>query len=159
VKRTTFSHNWLLASLVEKIQAVDPPEIQPEVEEGKCQRHGERFHYFCEHDGEFLCVVCRESKDHKFHSSSLIEEAAQNYQVGIWDPFSACLYPQSEEFSGSLETVTCSIWLVSIGHPLHLSEQFRVRHSRFKELSTANAAIKEGKRMVRICLLDSTPES
>ncbi|XP_073938733.1 E3 ubiquitin-protein ligase TRIM31-like isoform X3 [Castor canadensis] len=83
VKRTTFSHNWLLASLVEKIQAVDPPEIQPEVEEGKCQRHGERFHYFCEHDGEFLCVVCRESKDHKFHTTSLIEEAAQKYQGQI----------------------------------------------------------------------------
>uniref|UniRef100_A0A8C0WL68 Uncharacterized protein n=1 Tax=Castor canadensis TaxID=51338 RepID=A0A8C0WL68_CASCN len=96
VRRTTFRHNWLLASLVEKIQAVDPPEIQPEVEERKCQRHGESFHYFCEHDGEFLCVVCRESKDHKFHSSSLIEEAAQNYQGQIQSHVQVLLQKEKE---------------------------------------------------------------
>ncbi|XP_070100455.1 E3 ubiquitin-protein ligase TRIM31 [Equus caballus] len=80
VRRDTFRPNWLLVNLVEKIQAMDPSEMQPGREELKCQRHGEKFHYFCEYDGMFLCVVCRESKDHKLHKISLIEEAALSYQ-------------------------------------------------------------------------------
>uniref|UniRef100_A0A8C4LJP7 Tripartite motif containing 31 n=1 Tax=Equus asinus asinus TaxID=83772 RepID=A0A8C4LJP7_EQUAS len=80
VRRDTFRPNWLLVNLVEKIQAMGPSEMQPGREELKCQRHGEKFHYFCEYDGMFLCVVCRESKDHKLHKISLIEEAALSYQ-------------------------------------------------------------------------------
>uniref|UniRef100_A0A8C4LLE4 E3 ubiquitin-protein ligase TRIM31 n=1 Tax=Equus asinus TaxID=9793 RepID=A0A8C4LLE4_EQUAS len=80
VRRDTFRPNWLLVNLVEKIQAMDPSEMQPGREELKCRRHGEKFHYFCEYDGMFLCVVCRESKDHKLHKISLIEEAALSYQ-------------------------------------------------------------------------------
>lgn len=83
VKRDTITPNWLLVNLVEKIQAMDPSDMQPETEELRCLRHGEKCHYFCEVDGKFLCVVCRESKDHKTHNTTLIEEAAQNYQVGI----------------------------------------------------------------------------
>ncbi|XP_004441832.1 PREDICTED: E3 ubiquitin-protein ligase TRIM31 [Ceratotherium simum simum] len=80
VRRDMFRPNWLLMNLVEKIQAMDPSETQPEREELRCLRHGEKFHYFCEHDGKFLCMVCRESKNHKLHNVTLIEEAAQSYQ-------------------------------------------------------------------------------
>ncbi|DAA16435.1 E3 ubiquitin-protein ligase TRIM31 isoform X1 [Bos taurus] len=83
VKRDTITPNWLLVNLVEKIQAMDPSDMQPETEELRCLRHGEKCHYFCEVDGKFLCVVCRESKDHKTHNTTLIEEAAQNYQGRI----------------------------------------------------------------------------
>ncbi|XP_077017291.1 E3 ubiquitin-protein ligase TRIM31 [Tamandua tetradactyla] len=53
------------------------------MEKQRCQRHQEKFHYFCDHDGKFLCVVCRESKEHISHNTSLIEEAAQDYQRQI----------------------------------------------------------------------------
>ncbi|XP_034379736.1 E3 ubiquitin-protein ligase TRIM31 [Arvicanthis niloticus] len=83
VSKDTFRPNKLLASLAEKIQTMDPADIQPEMEYSRCQRHKEKLHYFCEQDGEFLCVVCRDSKDHKSHNVTLIDEAAQNYKVQI----------------------------------------------------------------------------
>ncbi|XP_037700748.1 E3 ubiquitin-protein ligase TRIM31 [Choloepus didactylus] len=83
VRRDTLRPNWLLMNLVEKIQAMGTSEILPEMKELRCQKHQEKYHYFCEHDGRFLCAVCRESKEHKLHKASLIEEAAQNYQGQI----------------------------------------------------------------------------
>ncbi|KAJ1068657.1 hypothetical protein K5549_011610 [Capra hircus] len=83
VRRDTITPNWLLVNLVEKIQSMEPSERQPETEELRCLRHGEKCHYFCEVDGKFLCVVCCGSKDHKTHNTTLIEEAAQSYQGQI----------------------------------------------------------------------------
>ncbi|CAO2636276.1 E3 ubiquitin-protein ligase TRIM31 [Lemmus lemmus] len=83
VNKNTFRPNKLLASLAEKIQVMDPAEFQPEEEEPRCQKHKEKIHYFCEKDGEFLCLVCRDSKKHKSHEITLIDEAAQNYKVQI----------------------------------------------------------------------------
>ncbi|XP_051009581.1 E3 ubiquitin-protein ligase TRIM31-like [Acomys russatus] len=83
VNKNTFRPNKLLASLAEKIQAMDPAETQPEGEERRCQRHKEKLHYFCEEDGEFLCAVCRKSQVHRSHHVTLMDEAAQNYKVQI----------------------------------------------------------------------------
>uniref|UniRef100_A0A8D0X5E3 E3 ubiquitin-protein ligase TRIM31 n=1 Tax=Sus scrofa TaxID=9823 RepID=A0A8D0X5E3_PIG len=91
VKRDTIRPNWLLVNLVEKIQAMDPSEEQPEVKELKCPKHGERFHYFCESDGKVLCVACCGSKDHKFHNTILLEEAAQSFQGQIQSQVEALL--------------------------------------------------------------------
>ncbi|XP_006875752.1 PREDICTED: E3 ubiquitin-protein ligase TRIM31-like [Chrysochloris asiatica] len=83
VMKDTLKPNWLLVNLVEKIQILSPFEEQPEMQELKCPKHQEKFHYFCENDGKFLCVVCHQSKEHKLHKISLIEEAAPKYQVLI----------------------------------------------------------------------------
>ncbi|XP_005370908.1 E3 ubiquitin-protein ligase TRIM31-like [Microtus ochrogaster] len=82
VDKNAFKPNKQLASLAEKFLAIDPAEVQSE-EEPRCQKHKEKFHYFCEKDGEFLCLVCRDSKDHKTHELTVIDEAAQNYKVQI----------------------------------------------------------------------------
>ncbi|XP_006896346.1 PREDICTED: E3 ubiquitin-protein ligase TRIM31 [Elephantulus edwardii] len=83
VKRDTLRPNWLLVNLVEKIQAMSPVEVHPQRNDLKCQKHQEKYHYFCEYDGMFLCTVCCNSKEHKSHQFSLIEEAAQKYQEKI----------------------------------------------------------------------------
>ncbi|XP_013210466.1 E3 ubiquitin-protein ligase TRIM31-like [Microtus ochrogaster] len=83
MNKNAFRPNKLLASIAENIQAMDPAEFQPEEKEPRCQKHKEKFHYFCEEDGEFLCVVCRDSRDHKTHEVTSIHEAAQNYKVQI----------------------------------------------------------------------------
>ncbi|KAM7319345.1 hypothetical protein ACRRTK_022457 [Alexandromys fortis] len=75
--------NELLTTLAEKIQAMDPAEHQPEKEEPRCLKHKKKLNYFCEKDKEFLCLVCRDSKDHKTHEVTLIDEAAKNYKVQI----------------------------------------------------------------------------
>ncbi|KAM7319344.1 hypothetical protein ACRRTK_022456 [Alexandromys fortis] len=82
VNKNMLRPNKLLASIAEKIQAMDPAEFQSE-EEPRCRKHREKFHYFCETDNEFLCLVCRDSKDHKTHELTVIDEAAQNYKVQI----------------------------------------------------------------------------
>ncbi|KAL2084182.1 hypothetical protein ACEWY4_019700 [Coilia grayii] len=41
-----------------------------------CTLHKERFKLFCKDDKELLCVVCRDSKRHKSHDCSPIDEAA-----------------------------------------------------------------------------------
>ncbi|XP_055120738.2 E3 ubiquitin-protein ligase TRIM31 isoform X2 [Symphalangus syndactylus] len=83
VRKNAIRFNSLLWNLVEKIQALQASEVQSKRKEPTCPRHQEMLHYFCEDDGKFLCFVCRESKDHKSHNVSLIEEAAQNYQGQI----------------------------------------------------------------------------
>lgn len=82
VNKNMLRPNKLLASLAEKIQAMDPAEVQTG-EEPRCRKHKEKIHYFCENDKEFLCLVCRDSKDHKTHEVTVIDEAAQNYKVQI----------------------------------------------------------------------------
>ncbi|KAM6185028.1 E3 ubiquitin-protein ligase TRIM31 [Rhynchocyon petersi] len=81
VKRDALRRNLLLANLVEKIEAMSPLELQPKRNELKCQKHQERYHYFCEYDGMFLCSVCCDAKEHKSHKISLTEEAARTYQA------------------------------------------------------------------------------
>ncbi|KAM4834901.1 E3 ubiquitin-protein ligase TRIM31 [Thomomys bottae] len=83
VPKSTLKPNWVLVNLVERIQALDASEVQPEEETVICPKHRERLHYFCEQDGEFLCMVCRDSKDHRSHNTILIEEAAQMYKGQI----------------------------------------------------------------------------
>ncbi|XP_005360533.1 E3 ubiquitin-protein ligase TRIM31-like [Microtus ochrogaster] len=82
VNMDAFRPNKLLASIAEKIQAMDPAEVQPE-EEPRCQKHNEQIHYFCEEDSEFLCVNCRVSKEQISYKVTSIDEAAQNYKVQI----------------------------------------------------------------------------
>ncbi|XP_045154649.1 E3 ubiquitin-protein ligase TRIM31 [Echinops telfairi] len=79
VGKDTLKTNWVLMNLVEMIQEMRPREEQPGRGERKCQKHKEQLHYFCETDGNFLCIVCRESKEHKLHKVILMEEAAQKY--------------------------------------------------------------------------------
>ncbi|XP_041911710.1 E3 ubiquitin-protein ligase TRIM31-like [Arvicola amphibius] len=83
VDKNVFRPNKLLASLAEKFLAIDSVEVQSEEEEPRCRKHKEKFNYFCEEDGEFLCRECHDSKDHKTHKVTVIDEAAQNYKVQI----------------------------------------------------------------------------
>ena len=134
VRRDMITPNWLWVNLVEKIQAMDPSEMQPEKEELRCLRHGEKCHYFCEVDGKFLCVVCCQSKDHKTHNATLIEEAAQSYQVDIWG--SLLCSPISPGVQWGPGNVISSLWVCT--HCPHLSRKFAVMPSSFKSLRLEN---------------------
>ena len=82
-----------LASLVENIKrlkvdtdrqprdtAREPPDTR------LCERHREKLHYFCEDDGKLLCVMCRESREHRPHTAMLVEKAAQPHRVRMLCP-------------------------------------------------------------------------
>ncbi|XP_013365235.1 PREDICTED: tripartite motif-containing protein 26 [Chinchilla lanigera] len=81
---------WQLASLVENIErlkvnkAGQPGDTAQEPQDTKlCGRHQEKLHYYCEDDGKLLCVMCRESRDHRLHTAVLVEKAAQPHREKI----------------------------------------------------------------------------
>ncbi|XP_030392504.1 E3 ubiquitin-protein ligase TRIM39-like isoform X2 [Gopherus evgoodei] len=71
--------NRQLANIVETIKqlGLPPAKRQPEA---LCRKHEEKLKLFCEEDGEAICVVCRESLEHRPHTVYPIEEAAQMYK-------------------------------------------------------------------------------
>ncbi|KAJ1081576.1 hypothetical protein NDU88_001755 [Pleurodeles waltl] len=52
-------------------------------EEGKCDEHQEKLKLFCEDDQRAICVVCRESRDHRSHNVVNILESVQEYKKKI----------------------------------------------------------------------------
>ena len=46
-----------------------------------CGQHLEKLHYYPKDDQQILCVVCRESREHRHHTAVLLEKAAQPYRV------------------------------------------------------------------------------
>lgn len=79
---------WQLASLVESIERLRVDRGRQRGDAAReqrdarlCERHGEKLHYFCEDDGQLLCVLCRESREHRPHGAVLLEKAAQPRRV------------------------------------------------------------------------------
>jgi len=79
---------WQLASLVENIERLkvdkdrQPGDVAREQPDARlCERHREKLHYYCEDDGKLLCVMCRESREHRPHTAVLVEKAAQPHRV------------------------------------------------------------------------------
>lgn len=52
------------------------------VSEELCHLHGEKRKLFCLQDRQPVCLVCRDSKKHKDHNFSPINEAAHDRKVG-----------------------------------------------------------------------------
>lgn len=81
---------WQLASLVENIERLkvdkgrQPGDAAREQQDARlCERHQEKLHYYCEDDGQLLCVLCRESREHRPHTAMLLEKAAQPHREKI----------------------------------------------------------------------------
>lgn len=81
---------WQLASLVENIERLkvdkgrQPRNVTQAQQDSKlCERHQEKLHYYCEDDGKLLCVMCRESREHRPHTAILVEKAALPYREKI----------------------------------------------------------------------------
>ncbi|KAJ1146510.1 hypothetical protein NDU88_012779 [Pleurodeles waltl] len=58
------------------------PPVKPQGE-NLCEEHEEKLRLFCAEDQRMICWVCRESKEHKTHPVSPIEEAAEEYKVKL----------------------------------------------------------------------------
>nr|XP_004671972.1 tripartite motif-containing protein 26-like [Jaculus jaculus] len=90
-KKENIRHVWQMASLVENIwrmkidQDRQPREDRPPEKrtEKLCGRHLEKLHYYCKDDQQILCVMCRESPEHKHHAAVLLEKAAKPYRGKI----------------------------------------------------------------------------
>ncbi|NXT17350.1 TRI39 ligase, partial [Syrrhaptes paradoxus] len=84
--RSGFRPNRQLANIVESIRQLGL-RGGPGTELGPgtplCAQHDERLKLFCEEDEEAICVVCRESLQHRSHTVYPIEEAAQVYKIKL----------------------------------------------------------------------------
>uniref|UniRef100_A0A8C0GX27 Uncharacterized protein n=1 Tax=Chelonoidis abingdonii TaxID=106734 RepID=A0A8C0GX27_CHEAB len=80
-ERGKFRSNRKLANIVDNIKQL---RLKPgKGQENLCERHQEKLKLFCEEDGEAICVICRESRDHRDHVMLPIEEAAHDYKVKL----------------------------------------------------------------------------
>ncbi|XP_076994019.1 E3 ubiquitin-protein ligase TRIM17-like isoform X3 [Tamandua tetradactyla] len=48
-----------------------------------CKKHQELLKLFCQEDQSPICVVCRESRDHRLHTVFPVEEAIQEYKEKV----------------------------------------------------------------------------
>ncbi|XP_050816201.1 nuclear factor 7, brain-like [Gopherus flavomarginatus] len=76
IRRQNFQLNWQLANRVEQVKHLHV-EAEREQKVNLCARHKEELKWFCEDDREAICVICRESKEHRAHMVVPIEDSAQ----------------------------------------------------------------------------------
>nr|XP_034963635.1 E3 ubiquitin-protein ligase TRIM39-like isoform X2 [Zootoca vivipara] len=79
IQKGDFHRNFQLANIVEKIKLLPLNERMEDL----CKTHKEKLHLFCKEDGEFVCWYCKQSREHKWHTVVLKEEAAQEYKTVI----------------------------------------------------------------------------
>ncbi|XP_006110875.2 E3 ubiquitin-protein ligase TRIM11-like isoform X1 [Pelodiscus sinensis] len=90
--------NRPLGNLVELVKRLRlPAGPAPEGQPG-CERHQEALKLFCREDEAPICVVCRESREHRAHTVMPIEEAVLEYR----DKLQGALGPLREELEETL---------------------------------------------------------
>uniref|UniRef100_A0A4W3GNF5 Uncharacterized protein n=1 Tax=Callorhinchus milii TaxID=7868 RepID=A0A4W3GNF5_CALMI len=62
--------NWALARMVEKTRKLSlaPVETKRRLH---CEEHQEELKLFCETDKKLMCVICRDAREHRHHSTRL----------------------------------------------------------------------------------------
>lgn len=80
IRRQNFQLNWQLANRVEQVKHLHV-EAEREQKVNLCARHKEELKLFCEDDREAICVICRESKEHRAHAVIPIKDSAEEDKV------------------------------------------------------------------------------
>lgn len=73
--KRSFTKNYLVQNLVAKLDDLEclgscPTPSKPVKVDGKCEQHGEELKLYCQTDKRPICVVCRESRSHRYGSFS-----------------------------------------------------------------------------------------
>ncbi|XP_060706788.1 zinc-binding protein A33-like [Hemiscyllium ocellatum] len=71
--------NRVLANLAEKARKLNP-NPQKKESEHHCEEHQEELKLFCETDKKLICLVCRDSREHKSHNFIPVKEAVGIYK-------------------------------------------------------------------------------
>ncbi|XP_030055760.1 E3 ubiquitin-protein ligase TRIM39-like isoform X1 [Microcaecilia unicolor] len=71
--------NRQLANMTEMVKNLSQTSVRPK-EENLCEEHEEKLKLFCEEDQKMICIICRESRDHRSHTVIPIKEAVQEYK-------------------------------------------------------------------------------
>ncbi|XP_078542232.1 E3 ubiquitin-protein ligase TRIM39-like [Lissotriton helveticus] len=76
--------NRQLGNIVEMVKQLHLPHVESP-RENLCEKHEEKLRLFCGEDQTLICVVCDRSEEHRAHSVTPIEEAAQEYKAKLQD--------------------------------------------------------------------------
>ncbi|KAG6926770.1 E3 ubiquitin-protein ligase TRIM39-like [Chelydra serpentina] len=76
IRRQNFQLNWQLANRVEQVRHLHV-EAERDQKVNLCGRHKEELTLFCEDDREAICMICRESEEHRAHTVVPIEDSSQ----------------------------------------------------------------------------------
>ncbi|XP_078497909.1 E3 ubiquitin-protein ligase TRIM39-like [Lissotriton helveticus] len=74
--------NRQLRNMVEIAKQIHLPPVKTS-EENLCEKHEEKLRLFCAEDQRMICLVCRESNEHKTHSESPVEVVAKEHKVKL----------------------------------------------------------------------------
>ncbi|XP_043534231.1 zinc-binding protein A33-like [Chiloscyllium plagiosum] len=74
--------NRTLASLAEKVRTSS---LNPQEKESKrhCEKHQEELKLFCETDKKLICLICRDSREHREHRFIPIKETVDIYKEKV----------------------------------------------------------------------------
>ncbi|XP_038672935.1 zinc-binding protein A33-like [Scyliorhinus canicula] len=91
--------NLPLVNLTEKTRKLklNPKEMEIKLH---CEEHQEELKLFCETDKKLICVICRDSREHREHRFLSIKEAAEIYKGQL----KYCLDTLTEKKSAVLQT-------------------------------------------------------
>ncbi|XP_078496909.1 E3 ubiquitin-protein ligase TRIM39-like [Lissotriton helveticus] len=81
-RRKNLRPNRQLGNVAEIAKQLHLPPVKPP-ELNLCEKHNQAQLLFCAEDQRMMCLVCRESKEHKTHSASPVEEAAEEHKVKL----------------------------------------------------------------------------
>ncbi|XP_030053368.1 E3 ubiquitin-protein ligase TRIM39 [Microcaecilia unicolor] len=78
-QQTSLKPNRQLANITEMVKQLSQCPVRP-TKENRCEKHEKKLKLFCEEDQKIICLICRESRNHKSHTVIPIEEAVQEYK-------------------------------------------------------------------------------
>ncbi|XP_078497915.1 E3 ubiquitin-protein ligase TRIM39-like isoform X1 [Lissotriton helveticus] len=79
-RRKSLRPNRQLGNMVDIAKQLHLPPVMPQGE-NLCEKHNQALLLFCAEDQRMICLVCRESKDHRNHVASPVEEAAKEHKL------------------------------------------------------------------------------
>ncbi|XP_015283488.1 PREDICTED: zinc finger protein RFP-like [Gekko japonicus] len=83
IQERTFRPNRALGNMVELVKRLELEAAAEASPVPLCTRHQEPLKLFCQEEETPICVICRESRDHRSHQVLPIEEAAEDYKEQI----------------------------------------------------------------------------
>ncbi|XP_043534220.1 nuclear factor 7, brain-like isoform X2 [Chiloscyllium plagiosum] len=94
----SLTENRALANLIEKARTLN---LNPQEKESKhhCEEHQEELKLFCETDKKLICVICRDSREHREHRFIPVKEAVGFYKERV----KSSLDSLTEKISAALE--------------------------------------------------------
>ncbi|XP_069475468.1 E3 ubiquitin-protein ligase TRIM39-like isoform X2 [Ambystoma mexicanum] len=101
-----------------------------------CEKHEEKMKFFCEEEQKAICVVCRESTEHKLHKVRPLEEAAEEYKklletekrdrVAKFQKLHQALNEQENLFLKQLQEMNKKIVMTAVASLTNLSSNLSV---------------------------------